>query len=124
MGEIPIAIKPGMAICQLFFHQVTGPDPTNTDRSQFAGSRKPAVGRIRPDNFFRKLTNPPQVAWILSQFKLRLETESSLEGLSDASQLLDDTAKNYIKDLPLDDRLSVETQLREALEWIADRPSK
>ena len=121
VGEIPIAIKPGMAICQLFFHRVTGPDPTNTDRSQFAGSRKPTVGRIRPDSFFRKLTNPPQVAWILSQFRLKLESVSSPEGLSDASELLDETAKNYIKDLPLDDRLSVESQLQEARESLEKR---
>ena len=60
VGEIPIAIKPGMAICQLFFHQVFGPEVSETDRSQFAGSRKPTIGRIRPDDFFLKLTNRPQ----------------------------------------------------------------
>src|SRR5579883_2067634 len=63
VGEIPIAIRPGMAICQLFFHEVIGDESSNSDRSQFAGSRKPSIGRIRPDDFFRKLTNRPQFAW-------------------------------------------------------------
>ena len=61
VGEIPIAIKPGMAICQLFFHEVVGPDTESVDRSQFAASRKPMIGRVSTDRFFQKLTNSPQV---------------------------------------------------------------
>jgi len=62
VGEIPIAIKPGMAVCQLFFHEVSGPEAAGGDRSQFAASRKPTVGRINADEFFRKLTKPPETA--------------------------------------------------------------
>jgi dCTP deaminase len=117
VGEIPIAIKPGMAICQLFFHEVIGPETSSIDRSQFAGSRKPTVGRIRPDNFFRKLTNRPQVAWILSQYKLLLADELDQQGRLDKSinayNYLDEESKEYVDSLPLDERLSIESQLQE-----------
>ncbi len=48
VGELPIAINPGMLICQLFFHTVE----TNTDavdRSAFNGYRRPSLGAIKPD---------------------------------------------------------------------------
>jgi len=42
VGEIPIALEPGMLICQVFFHQTTS---TNRGAiSQFKGSRKPGLG--------------------------------------------------------------------------------
>lgn len=42
VGEIPIALKPGMLICQVFIHQASS---TNAGaRSQFKGSRKPGLG--------------------------------------------------------------------------------
>jgi dCTP deaminase len=44
VGEIPITIKPGTTICQLFIHQVQSGDPTIVDRSSFVGRRKPTLG--------------------------------------------------------------------------------
>ncbi|HUY32088.1 MAG TPA: dCTP deaminase [Pirellulales bacterium] len=49
LGELPIAIKPGMGICQLFFHRVEQTGKPQTDASQFIGLRKPTVGRIELD---------------------------------------------------------------------------
>jgi dCTP deaminase len=64
VGELPIAIKPGMMICQLFFHNV---DTTTdaVDRSLFIGLRRPALGRVELDPIARRLaeahapTQPP-----------------------------------------------------------------
>lgn len=42
VGEIPIALKPGMKICQVFFHKTTSSNVAA--RSQFKGSRKPGLG--------------------------------------------------------------------------------
>lgn len=50
VGEIPIAIKPGMAICQLFLHTVEGSGKPQVDISQFIGMRKPTVGKVGLDN--------------------------------------------------------------------------
>ncbi len=55
VGEIPIAISPGMAICQLFLHRVEGSIQGTMDRTQFSGSRKPALGDVKSDDFARKL---------------------------------------------------------------------
>ncbi len=59
LGEIPIAINPGINICQLCLHRV---DTTteSTDKSSFIGRRLPALGAIRPDPFaenLRKMRN-------------------------------------------------------------------
>lgn len=42
VGEIPIALKPGMPICQIFLHRTISSNSNAT--SQFKGSRKPSVG--------------------------------------------------------------------------------
>lgn len=115
VGEIPIAIKPGMAICQLFFHEVRGPLTKSIDRSQFAGSRKPAIGRIKPDAFFRKLTNRPQLAWILSNYKSSLNEKSDGGDVTSETtspmDYLDEESARYIVSLPPDERQTVEAQL-------------
>lgn len=54
-GEIPIAIKPGVTICQLFLHRVETTDTANIDQSSFVGQRKPSIGRIKLDDFATKL---------------------------------------------------------------------
>ena len=54
VGEIPIAIKPGMKICQLFFHEVRG-GSENIDCSQFVGLRKPELGKIEVDDMAEAL---------------------------------------------------------------------
>lgn len=55
VGEIPIAISPGMAICQLCLHQTLGNAP-DVDQSQFVGLRKPSLGRIQPDAVAKALS--------------------------------------------------------------------
>jgi dCTP deaminase len=55
VGEIPIAISPGMTICQLFLHNVDLVDPNRVDRSQFVGLRKPILGKISPDPFAKRI---------------------------------------------------------------------
>jgi dCTP deaminase len=128
LGEIPIAIKPGMAICQLFFHEVFGPDASSIDRSQFAGSRKPTIGRIRPDDFYRKLTNRPQVAWILTQYRHSLVARMDQEGRLDPSigvfDYLDKETRDYVNRLPSDERLSIESQLQEVLAKTVSHPDE
>ncbi len=49
LGQVPIEIRPGMRICQLFIHEVKGHRSTDVDRSQFIGQRKPSLGSVTPD---------------------------------------------------------------------------
>ncbi len=42
VGEIPIALNPGMEFCQVFFHETLSENRGAT--SQFKGSRKPELG--------------------------------------------------------------------------------
>ena len=53
LGEIPIAIVPGMPICQLVFHQTT--DDETRNQSGFNGKRKPALGSITMDPVLKRL---------------------------------------------------------------------
>lgn len=55
VGEIPITIKPGTTICQIFIHYVDSGDPKLVDRSSFIGRRKPALGTIELDSIAKKL---------------------------------------------------------------------
>lgn len=55
MGEIPITIKPGTAVCQIFIHEVTREDLEFVDRSSFIGRRKPTLGTIELDQTALKL---------------------------------------------------------------------
>ena len=48
VGEIPIAIKPGMTICQLFLHTVESKSE-EVDKSPFSCLRRPALGKIQLD---------------------------------------------------------------------------
>jgi len=54
VGEIPIAIKPGMTICQLFLHEVKSKS-TEIDKSPFACSRRPALGKVKLDKVAERL---------------------------------------------------------------------
>lgn len=55
VGEIPITIKPGTTICQLFIHDVKTTLPKKLDKSQFIGRRKPVLGAIILDEVALKL---------------------------------------------------------------------
>lgn len=57
VGEVPITIKPGTTICQLFLHSVQGGDPQLVDHSRFIGNRKPTIGPIQLDDVARKLAS-------------------------------------------------------------------
>lgn len=57
VGEIPVTIKPGTAICQLFLHEVSEGDPKQVDRSMFIGRRKPTLGVIELDDVAEKLSD-------------------------------------------------------------------
>ena len=46
-GEVPIALVPGMRICQIFFHRVTRRSPEN--ETSFGGRRRPTFGDYKPD---------------------------------------------------------------------------
>jgi dCTP deaminase len=54
VGEIPIAIKPGMTICQLFLHTVDSKSE-EVDKSPFACSRRPIVGKMKLDSVAERL---------------------------------------------------------------------
>lgn len=56
VGQIPIAIKPGMHICQLFCHSVEDTDTKEIDRSSFVGHRKPKLGSVTLDDFADRLS--------------------------------------------------------------------
>lgn len=54
VGEVPIRLMPGLRICQIFFHNVDGPD--KSARSQFRGRRKPVLGEIYTDDVVDRLS--------------------------------------------------------------------
>jgi dCTP deaminase len=56
VGEVPIVVKPGTTICQLFIHEVYAGDSTKIDRSSFFGRRKPTLGTIELDKTALKLS--------------------------------------------------------------------
>jgi deoxycytidine triphosphate deaminase len=47
-GEVPIALIPGMRICQVFFHRVSRRSPHHT--TSFGGRRRPTFGNYKPDD--------------------------------------------------------------------------
>jgi len=60
VGEIPIEIKPGMPVCQLFIHEVdTGSE--SVDRSAFVGMRQPLFSRIELDELALRLSRVGRV---------------------------------------------------------------
>jgi dCTP deaminase len=56
LGEIPIAVKPGISICQLFIHRLEVSDIDAVDRSNFVGLRRPVFRKIELDDYARKLS--------------------------------------------------------------------
>lgn len=55
VGEIPITVKPGTTICQLFIQEVRGLDLEKVTHSSFIGRRKPTLGTIKLDPVAQKL---------------------------------------------------------------------
>lgn len=58
VGEMPISIKPGLAICQLFLHETRPPSLEAVDRTAFLGQRRPTLGQVEPDEVAKKLAQP------------------------------------------------------------------
>ena len=56
VGEVPVAISPGMEICQIFLHQVEHHDCG--DVGTFSGQRKPAISLPKRDEVFDRLREP------------------------------------------------------------------
>jgi len=56
VGEVPIIVKPGTTICQLFIHEVHIGDRSKIDRSSFFGRRKPTLGTIKLDKIAEMLS--------------------------------------------------------------------
>lgn len=54
VGEVPITIKPGTMICQVFLHEVKS-DGEAVSKSAFVGRRRPTLGAIRLDERARRL---------------------------------------------------------------------
>ena len=53
-GEIPINLRPGTSICQIFVHHVSGKG-TAVDKSRFIGRRKPTILPVELDEVAIKL---------------------------------------------------------------------
>jgi dCTP deaminase len=60
VGEIPIGMKPGMAICQLFMHSVKREDKDLAPKSSFQGYRRPILGRVKQDDLAKILFRAPK----------------------------------------------------------------
>ena len=53
VGELPIALRPGMPICQIFLHETS---VGKTASSAFDGRRRPVLGVIRKDKVLARLS--------------------------------------------------------------------
>ena len=58
IGDVPIKIRPGTRICQLFFHDTT-PLQEVEQQGAMIGRRQPFAPAIVRDEFERKLNTPP-----------------------------------------------------------------
>jgi dCTP deaminase len=54
-GEVPIALVPGMRICQVFFHKLTAASPQA--QTQLGGCRKPSFGPYKLDKLLENAAN-------------------------------------------------------------------
>jgi len=55
MGEVPLAIYPGMSVCQVFLHRTT--PGTTVDLGEFSGRRKPVLPEPKIDEIFSRLSD-------------------------------------------------------------------
>ena len=58
VGEMPIEIRPGLEICQLFLHETKGRG-TDVDQSKLVGFRRPTLSKIQIDEVAKKLAKEP-----------------------------------------------------------------
>ncbi|HTZ55620.1 MAG TPA: dCTP deaminase [Candidatus Acidoferrum sp.] len=57
VGEIPIQIRPGVRICQLFIHKLEAAKTGAISASSFSGSRRPMLRPLTLDAFAAKLSS-------------------------------------------------------------------
>jgi dCTP deaminase len=57
VGEIPIAVHPGMQICQIFFHHMSSPAAV-PEQSIYVAHGRPVLGTLQPDTIAQRLMNP------------------------------------------------------------------
>lgn len=56
LGDVPIAVRPGMTIGQIFIHNVHSAEPTiAADTSSFVCNRRPRLGHPQPDDIAKLL---------------------------------------------------------------------
>ena len=53
LGEVPVILRPGMQICQIFIHSIE--NPAEKSNSNLAGNRRPVLGRISEDRVLSSL---------------------------------------------------------------------
>jgi dCTP deaminase len=58
VGEVPVALRPGTEICQMFLHRLDD-RAAEIPPSQFRGQRQPIVALATPDDFSRRLMRDP-----------------------------------------------------------------
>lgn len=56
-GEVPVALVPGMPICQVFFHELSGAE--GDSKTTFGGRRRPTFGPYNLDTFVERAVGPP-----------------------------------------------------------------
>lgn len=54
VGEVPLALHPGMSVCQLFLHQIVTSDVSDA-KTRFRGERQPKLGINKPDPILKAL---------------------------------------------------------------------
>jgi dCTP deaminase len=54
VGEVPVKIRPGMKICQIFVHEL--PKDEKTSAGSFAGRCRPHLGTLKSDSVLNKLS--------------------------------------------------------------------
>jgi dCTP deaminase len=57
VGEVPIKIRPGMKICQIFLHAIAGGRVSSS--GLLSGRRRPYLGQVRKDAVLAQLTKQP-----------------------------------------------------------------
>ena len=57
VGDVPIRLRPGARICQLYFHE-TNPLEKKQNSGRMIGRRQPFAPTIEPDEFERELERP------------------------------------------------------------------
>lgn len=63
IGALPVEISPGMAICQLFFHQLEIKEKEVLLSGSLAGNRRPVLRPVVADEIALKLSQPPMGQW-------------------------------------------------------------